>query len=77
MVFEPNERCLYLFGGVEDGNKPLSDMYAYDIDSNTATEVFSNFTAVGGPDKTFSQRAVVDPVLQEIYVFVTSSVSDH
>ncbi|KAI0063548.1 hypothetical protein BV25DRAFT_1990545 [Artomyces pyxidatus] len=69
MVFEPSDRMLFIFGGMEDGDRYLSDMYAYHIDSNTATEVFSNFTASGGPDKTFTQRAVIDPTLREIYVF--------
>ncbi|KAI0319167.1 Muskelin N-terminus-domain-containing protein [Amylostereum chailletii] len=70
--YEPNERCLYIFAGMEEGEKYLSDMYVYDIDSNTATEIFSDFTTAGGPDKTFTQRAVMDPSLQEIYVSVSS-----
>jgi hypothetical protein len=68
MVFEPNERSLYIFAGMEDGDRYLSDMYVYDIESNNATQVFANFTVAGGPDKTFTQRAVIDPTLQEIYV---------
>ncbi|KAI0049849.1 hypothetical protein FA95DRAFT_1537340 [Auriscalpium vulgare] len=69
MLFEPNERVLFIFGGMEDGDKYLSDMYSYKIETNVASEVFSNFTASGGPNKTFTQRAVIDPALQEIYVF--------
>ncbi|KAI0030784.1 Muskelin N-terminus-domain-containing protein [Vararia minispora EC-137] len=68
MLFEPNERSLYIFAGMEDGDRYLADMYIYDIENNASSQVFANFTAAGGPDKTFTQRAVIDPTLQEIYV---------
>jgi len=68
MVFEPNTRNLLIFAGQRD-DKYLSDMYAYHIPSGTVTELFSNFTASGGPDACFTQRAVIDPELREIYVF--------
>ncbi|KAI0268725.1 Muskelin N-terminus-domain-containing protein [Gloeopeniophorella convolvens] len=69
MVLEPNERALYIFGGMQDSDHYLSDMHVYDLDTNTTTELFSNFTTVGGPDKMFAQRAIIDPDLKEIYVF--------
>ncbi|KAI9463668.1 Muskelin N-terminus-domain-containing protein [Lactarius psammicola] len=69
MIFEPNENALYIFGGMEDGEHYLSDVQKYDLDTNTATELFSNFSTSGGPDKMFAQRAVIDPTLKEIYVF--------
>ncbi|KAF5357318.1 hypothetical protein D9758_005835 [Tetrapyrgos nigripes] len=68
MVLEPNTRTLYIFAGQRD-SKYLSDMYAYDIATNTTTEIFSNFTSAGGPEACFTQRAVIDPRLHEIYVF--------
>ncbi|TFY80985.1 hypothetical protein EWM64_g3025 [Hericium alpestre] len=68
MVLDPNERTLYIFAGMGE-EKYLSDMHTYNIDTQVATELFSNFTAAGGPDKTFTQRAVIDPSCREIYVF--------
>ncbi|KAI0305616.1 Muskelin N-terminus-domain-containing protein [Multifurca ochricompacta] len=52
-----------------DGEHFLSDMHVLNLDTNTSTELFSNFTASGGPDKIYAQRAVIDPTLKEIYVF--------
>jgi hypothetical protein len=69
MVLEPKAKQLYIFGGQKD-EKYLSDMYVYDISSNTSTELFSNFTNCGGPDPCFTQRAVIDPLMKEIYVYV-------
>jgi len=68
MVFEPNEHALYIFGGMEDSASHLSDMHAFNLDTNTSTELFSNFAASSGPDKMFAQRAVIDPTLKEVYV---------
>ncbi|KAJ4493748.1 Muskelin N-terminus-domain-containing protein [Lentinula edodes] len=68
MILEPTTRQLYIFAGERD-EKFLSDMYIYDIATNTATEVFSDFTSSGGPQPCFTQRAVIDPTLQEIYIF--------
>ncbi|KAF5385812.1 hypothetical protein D9615_002604 [Tricholomella constricta] len=67
MVLEPSTRTLFIFAGQRD-DKYLSDMYAYDIATNTATELYSNFSTAGGPDSCFTQRAVIDPSLREIYV---------
>ncbi|KAG6919366.1 hypothetical protein DXG01_006915 [Tephrocybe rancida] len=68
MVLEPSTRTLYIFAGQRD-DKYLCDMFAYDIATNTATELFSDFSAAGGPDSSFTQRAVIDPSLRELYVF--------
>lgn len=67
MVLDPSSRTLYIFAGQRD-DKYLSDMYAYDLVTNTATELYSNFSAAGGPDACFTQRAVIDPQLRELYV---------
>ena len=69
MVLDPHTHTLFIFAGQRD-DKYLSDMYAYDIVSNTVSELFSNFSASGGPDACFTQRAVVDPGLKEVYVCV-------
>ncbi|KAI6021604.1 Muskelin N-terminus-domain-containing protein [Pisolithus microcarpus] len=68
MVFDPLTHTLFVFAGQKD-ERYLSDMCAYDTESNTVTELFSNFSSVGGPDACFTQRAVIDPTLKEIYVF--------
>ncbi|KAJ3773011.1 Muskelin N-terminus-domain-containing protein [Lentinula raphanica] len=68
MIFDPPTRQLYIFAGDRD-EKFLSDMYIYDIATNKTTEIFSDFTSSGGPQPCFTQRAVIDPSLQEMYIF--------
>ncbi|KAG6375663.1 hypothetical protein JVT61DRAFT_3235 [Boletus reticuloceps] len=68
MVLDPLTHTLFIFAGQHD-DKYLSDMYAYDIATNTVSELFGNFSVSGGPDACFTQRAVVDPRLKEVYVF--------
>lgn len=72
MVLEPSSRALFIFAGQRD-DKYLSDMYAFDLVTNTATELYSSFTAAGGPDACFTQRAVIDSHLREIYVYVLAA----
>jgi len=67
MVLDPTLRTLYIFAGQRD-DRYLSDMYAYDINTGIAKEIFSNFSSAGGPDACFTQRAVIDPTLKELYV---------
>lgn len=69
MVLDPRTHTLFIFAGQRD-DRYLSDMYAYDIASNTVSELFGNFSASGGPAACFTQRAVVDPKLREVYVYV-------
>lgn len=71
MVLEPEARTLLILAGQRD-ERYLSDMYAYHIPTGTVTELFSNFTAIGGPDACFTQRSVIDPELREIYLCVHS-----
>ncbi|KAG1725427.1 Muskelin N-terminus-domain-containing protein [Suillus paluster] len=68
MVLDQMTHTLFIFAGQRE-DKFLSDMYAYDIATNTVTELFSNFSASGGPDACFTQRAIIDGRLKEIYVF--------
>ncbi|KAG9309268.1 Muskelin N-terminus-domain-containing protein [Chiua virens] len=68
MVLDPHTHTLFIFAGQRD-DRYLSDMHVYEIASNTVSELFSNFSASGGPDACFTQRAVVDPSLKEVYVF--------
>ncbi|THH02259.1 hypothetical protein EW026_g555 [Hermanssonia centrifuga] len=68
MVLDHVMQTLFIFAGQRD-EKYLSDMYAFHIPTSTVTELFPNFTAAGGPEPCFTQRAVCDPELREIYVF--------
>jgi len=73
MVLDPISHILFIFAGQRD-DKYLSDMHAYDILSNTVTELFSNSSAAGGPDPCFTQRAIIDVRLKEIYVYAVDPV---
>ncbi|KAG1715773.1 hypothetical protein ID866_1397 [Astraeus odoratus] len=46
MVLDPLTRTLFIFAGQRD-DRYLSDMYAYDLESNSVTELFANFSATG------------------------------
>ena len=70
MVLDSTSKVLYIFAGQRE-EKYLSDMYAYDIKTGVAKKIFSNFSSAGGPDACFTQRAVIDPNLKELYVQVT------
>ena len=67
MVLDTNSQHLIIFGGQVDPNY-LSDMYAYHIPTGTITELFPSMSASGGPNPCFTQRAVIDCELREIYV---------
>lgn len=67
MTLDTKTQTLFIFGGQRDG-RYLSDMYAFHIPTNTVAELFPNFTVAGGPDACFTQRAVIDEDLREIYV---------
>ncbi|KAF9547697.1 hypothetical protein CPC08DRAFT_715745 [Agrocybe pediades] len=68
MVFDPPSKLLYIFSGTRE-DRYLSDMYTYNTETNIAMQVFSDFTHAGGPEGCFTQRAVIDPALKEIYVY--------
>ena len=68
MVLDQKSQTLFIFAGKRE-EKVLSDMYAFHIPTSTVTELFSNFTSVGGPDPCFTQRAVIDVEKQEIYMY--------
>ena len=69
MVLDHKAHTLFIFGGQREEGY-MSDMYAYHIPSDTVTELFTNFASAGGPDACFTHRAVIDPDLREIYVYV-------
>ncbi|KAK2464345.1 hypothetical protein APHAL10511_003802 [Amanita phalloides] len=67
MLLDPNTRLLYIFAGQREGIF-LSDMYTFDLKTYTTTEIFPDSAAIGGPEPSFAQRAVIEPDLKEIYV---------
>lgn len=67
MVYDPPTHKLFIFAGQRE-DKYLADMYTYDVQTGVATEIYSNFTTSGGPEPCFTQRAVLDKGLKEIYV---------
>ncbi|CDO76971.1 hypothetical protein BN946_scf184281.g18 [Trametes cinnabarina] len=68
MVLDTKSQTLLIFGGQRE-DRYLSDMFAFHIPTSTVTELYSNFSAAGGPDPCFTQRAVIDVDTQEIYIF--------
>lgn len=71
MLLEPHQRKLFIFAGQKEDY--LSDMWEFDISTRVLNERFHNVTTAGGPEACFAQRAVIDPVLQEIYVYVLNN----
>jgi hypothetical protein len=76
MVLDNRTRTLYIFGGKlasETGNKfgehIYYDMYAYHIATKTTRQLFADIPRDSALDAAFTQRAVIDPQLQEIYVY--------
>ncbi|KAF4567413.1 hypothetical protein EYR40_006412 [Pleurotus pulmonarius] len=67
MLLDSFHHTLLIFGGQRE-DKLLCDMYAYDTVKGTTTELFSNFSTAG-PEPFFTQRAVIDSQLGELYVF--------
>lgn len=68
MLFDPSMKKLFIVAGQKEYY--LSDMWEYDVRSNTLTELFGNINSAGGPEASFAQRAVIDPTLKEIYTSV-------
>ena len=67
MVLDTNSQTLFIFAGRRE-DKYFSDMYTIHIPTRTVTNLFTNFTESGGPNACFTQRAVLDPELKEIYL---------
>ncbi|KAJ7723519.1 Muskelin N-terminus-domain-containing protein [Mycena metata] len=70
MVLDDRTKTLYIFGGkITENNNMLCDMYAYNIATKTVRQMFADMRRECGFQASFTQRAVLDPHLQEIYVF--------
>ncbi|KAK2582051.1 hypothetical protein KPH14_002756 [Odynerus spinipes] len=71
MLFHSGSRKLYIFAG-KRGKEYLSDFFTYDVDTNQVEHI--NYNDFGAKDSNrvpaagFTQRATIDPDLDEIYV---------
>ncbi|EDV28994.1 uncharacterized protein TRIADDRAFT_37030 [Trichoplax adhaerens] len=68
MVFDDLKRKLYIFGG-QKGAYVFSDFYVYDTELQEFSMVYDKFGRAAVPASGFTQRATIDSVLGEIYVF--------
>lgn len=66
MLFHSKKRVLYIFAG-QRSKEYLSDFIGYHVDSGTV-EVISDGTSKDGCQAGFTQRATLDPDLNEIHV---------
>lgn len=69
MVFDAHKRRLIIFAG-KKRDTFLADMYSFDVTTHEVTEMIADFSALGGPDPCFCQRAAVDPESGHIFVYV-------
>lgn len=69
MLFHPRNRKLYIFGG-QRGRECLSDFFSYDLDSGDIEVILdgSKKDDVNAPSLGSTQRATIDPELNEIHV---------
>ncbi|KAL9540450.1 hypothetical protein MBANPS3_009668 [Mucor bainieri] len=67
MLFDQSNRSLYVFAG-QRGKDYLSDLYLYQVDTDTVTEIAQDYSKDAGPDAGFTQRATIDEDRQELYV---------
>ncbi len=73
LVFHPVTRVLYIFGG-QRNKQPLNDMMIYKIDSDELEMVYTgDENGVSGPPAGLTQRATLDPDLNEIFMLRGSS----
>ncbi|XP_043287689.1 muskelin isoform X2 [Venturia canescens] len=71
MLFHPDSRKLYIFGG-QRSKEYLNDFFTYEVDTkqleNISLTDFGNRDASHVPAAGYTQRATIDPALGEIYV---------
>ena len=68
MLFDPIERSLLLLAGQRYKDQ-LADFYKYSTDRQCITQVWKNLQLCSGPEAGLTQRAVIDPLRREMYVF--------
>jgi len=67
LVMDPGSQMIYLFGGW-DGNRDLSDFWAYNVALGKWTLISADTEADGGPPSRSCHKMVVDPVYRQIFV---------
>ncbi|XP_078047275.1 muskelin 1 [Augochlora pura] len=67
MVLDPTAELLYLFGGW-DGNKDLSDLWAYNIATNKWTIICRDAEAENGPSARSCHKMCLDPKRQQLFI---------
>ncbi|KAI3652008.1 hypothetical protein MP228_003311 [Amoeboaphelidium protococcarum] len=68
MLLDHQDRKLYIFAG-QRMKDYLGDFYVYDIDSGALVELTREASKQGGPDCGFTQRATLNIMQKELYVF--------
>ena len=68
MLFDAQNRNLLILGGQRYKDQ-LSDFYKFSIDRDCVTQLWKNLQMVGGPDSGFTQRASIDHITREMFVF--------
>lgn len=68
MLWDTQTRSLLILSGQRNKDY-LSDFYSLAVDSNSVTWLQKNLQFVGGPEGAFTQRACLDPVSREMFVF--------
>ena len=66
-MMDPSSQMIYLFGGW-DGNRDLSDFWAYNVALGKWTLISADTEADGGPPSRSCHKMVVDPVYRQIFV---------
>ena len=67
MLLDSRLQKLFVFAGQHERHY-LSDMWEYNLVTRSLEELCADFSAGGGPDACFAQRAAIDMALQEIYM---------
>ncbi len=71
-MIDPEQQRLFIFAGQRD-EEHLADMWECDLKTMSTMQLYSDTTSAGGPEACFAPRAVIDPSLKEIYLFVLLS----
>lgn len=68
MLFDPLSRTLLILSGQRYKDQ-LTDFYRYSVDRSVVTHLCKNLQMTGGPEAGYTQRAVIDVVNREIFLF--------
>jgi hypothetical protein len=68
MLYSPSNNSLLIFAGQRNNNY-LTDFFMYDITNDKMIEITRDSSTQGGPDSGYTQRATLNPNLNEVHVF--------